>query len=177
MTDHSPRKHAYTAMQIYQALVPLGHAPVFEPDKRPDGPLEQDRTQLLGVLLSVVELALLTEPPETAVEFNEAYARQSVAGCDDHTNLAGMLAVRFSRMQMLLDAMGGGPIITAAARNAAATTGLLNLWLLGLTGRAIDTDDMAILRQLFKDALTNFESARNSFEDVRGQLVEHGLEL
>lgn len=177
MTDEGVRKHAYTATQIYQALQPLGHAPVFDPDKRPDGPLEQDRAQLLGLLLAVVELALVTEPPETAVDVNEAYARQAVAGRDDDTNLAGMLAVRFSRLQMLLDAMDGGPIINAAARNAAATSGLLNLWLLGRTGREIDTDDVAILRQLFKDALTDLKSARSSFEDVRRQLVKRGLTL
>lgn len=177
MTSDQAPQRAYTATQIYEALLPLGHAPVFDPDKRPGGPLEEDRPTLLGMLLAITELAMLSDPPETAEDFNMAYAKQAIAGRQDSTNLAVILAVRFSRLEMLLDTMQGGPILQAAARNAASTSGLLNIWLLARVGRAIDTDDAAMLRQAYKNALADLKSARSSFEIVRRQLNRAGFRL
>ncbi|TLQ38863.1 hypothetical protein [Streptomyces marianii] len=47
-----------SAEQVYAALVALGAEPVLDPELWPQGPQEEDRRRLLGVLLAQVELEI-----------------------------------------------------------------------------------------------------------------------
>lgn len=51
-------EHPVSTEQIYRALVALGAEPLFDPEVRPEGPQEEDRLRLLGVLLAKTELEL-----------------------------------------------------------------------------------------------------------------------
>ncbi|WP_331752843.1 hypothetical protein OG440_38605 (plasmid) [Streptomyces sp. NBC_00637] len=51
-------EHPVGPDQIYAALVALGCAPVLDPELWPQGPQEEDRRRLLGVLLATTELEI-----------------------------------------------------------------------------------------------------------------------
>ncbi|KUM96019.1 hypothetical protein AQI95_42760 [Streptomyces yokosukanensis] len=51
-------EHPVSADQIYRALVALGAEPLFDPEVRPEGPQDEDRRRLLGVLLAKAELEI-----------------------------------------------------------------------------------------------------------------------
>ncbi|MGW7260583.1 hypothetical protein [Streptomyces sp. NPDC054834] len=51
-------EHPLSAEQIYTALAALAAEPVADPEKRPEGPQEEDRLHLLGSLLAKTELEI-----------------------------------------------------------------------------------------------------------------------
>ncbi|MBU3864851.1 hypothetical protein KN815_12425 [Streptomyces sp. 4503] len=75
-------EHPASADQIYRALVAVGAEPLFDPEIRPEGPQEEDRLRLLGVLLAKAELEL-TASTRLADEQMEDVA-ETVIGWAEH---------------------------------------------------------------------------------------------
>ncbi|MGW2695140.1 hypothetical protein [Streptomyces sp. NPDC001296] len=96
-----------SADQIYAALAALAAEPVADPEKRPGGPQEEDRLQLLGSLLAKTELEItaatrLTEEGEiedvleTLLGWGEQIGADSGLALDVLTNRLQRTAVQVS---------------------------------------------------------------------------------
>lgn len=165
-----------TAEQIYSALVALGCPPVLSPTDRPNGPLEEDRAQLLGVLLAAVERATIEEGPETSEEFDRGYLGQMHAHQDGGMGMMGCLGIRMSRMSRLLRGVGGGPFVQAGAKAAQVSADMLSLYALARMG--VDSGERrTAIRDLVRSSRTDMRDARQLLEDSRRTLVKAGMDV
>ncbi|MFJ8676801.1 hypothetical protein [Streptomyces sp. NPDC093589] len=97
-----------SADQVYGALVALGTEPVLDPELWPEGPQEEDRLRLLGVLLAKTELEITASTRLAGEEIEDV--AEVVAGWaelvgPDSDLAANVLSNRLERTGMQL--MGG----------------------------------------------------------------------